>query len=369
MQSIGRGATSEVFATGDGRALKRLHSHLLADPAAVARFLAEADRTRGIVHPNVVRVLEVGQDAAGCFLVMEQIAGETLAARLARGTPSEHELRLLGAELADGMAAVHARGIVHRDLKPANIMIAGTTPKILDFGIAKSLGEAPFATTTRLGTPAYMAPEQLAAGSVTPPIDVWALGVILFEAAEGVLPFHGFEQGRAPQLLATAPRARRVSAGLARVIASCLEPQPARRPTMAELASALRRGDDEPERVTQAVAEPPHPRRRRWPLAMLAFAIAAAVALAWPRAPERIAAPPRPALPPAVAVERPVEMPTELPAELPAKLPAERPADRPAERRVAAPASVRAAKPKPVKGRAAVRKPAPPPRRAGETLD
>ncbi len=289
MQSIGRGATSEVFATGDGRALKRLHAHLVADPAAVARFLAEAERTRGLVHPNVVRVHEVGRDAAGCYLVMDQVTGESLAARLARPI-EEAELRMLGAAIADGMAAVHARGIVHRDLKPANIMLEGSVPKILDFGIAKSLGESSLQTTTRIGTPAYMAPEQLAAGSVAPAIDVWALGVILFEAVEGTLPFAGFEQGRAPQLLGPAPRAGSASPGLAQTIARCLEQQPSRRPTMAELAVALR---EQPERVTQAVAEPQ--RRRRWPIALGAAAIAIVAALAWPRSDARLALPPLPA--------------------------------------------------------------------------
>jgi serine/threonine protein kinase len=362
MQSIGRGATSEVFATGDGRALKRLHPHLLADPAAVARFLGEAERTRGITHPNVVRVFEVGRDDAGCFLVMEQIAGETLAARLARGTLTEREVRVLGGGLAEGMAAVHDHGIVHRDLKPANIMLAGATPKILDFGIAKSLGEAAFATTTRLGTPAYMAPEQLAAGVVAPPIDVWALGVILFEAAEGRLPFEGFEQGRAPQLLAAAPRATKVSPALARVIASCLERQPARRPRMAELASLLR-GEAEPERITQAVVAPPR-RSRRWAIATLALATgiagAGAVALAWPPALERVALPP---LPDPDPDPPPPPLPTLPP-----------PADRPVAPAIqpALPAPMVVAPARPVKRaiRATVRRPPPAPgKRAGETLD
>jgi eukaryotic-like serine/threonine-protein kinase len=290
--AIGHGATSEVLAATDrdGRevALKLLRAHLFDDPRAVERFLAEAERTRGIAHPNVVTVLEAGRG----YLAMERIHGETLAERLARGPMAEAAVRTLGAAVADGMAAAHARTIVHRDLKPANIMLDGDTPKIVDFGIATTLAEASARTTgTRLGTPAYMAPEQLSGGVIAPCVDVWALGVILFEAVTGKLPFDGFDDGRCPQLLASAPAASTyatISAELDRVIAMCLEREPGKRPaSMIDVASMLR--GEQPERITQAIGEPhpqanvepaepkrpTAPRRRRWPWLVVAAALAA----------------------------------------------------------------------------------------------
>ncbi|MEO8550779.1 MAG: serine/threonine-protein kinase [Kofleriaceae bacterium] len=268
--TLGRGATSEVFAVAgrDELAIKRLHPHLLGDPRAIAAFQAELERARAVVHPNVARVHAIGDG----FLVLERIHGESLAARLSHGSLAEPEVRRLGAAIADGMAAVHARGIVHRDLKPANLMLAGEVPKIVDFGIARSLAADALATGTRLGTPAYMAPEQWTTGLVAPASDVWALGVILFEAATGYLPFEGFEGGRCPQLVEDAPRAN-VAPALDRAIAACLSRDPARRPSMLALVTML----STDERVTQDVGDLVVQPRRRWRL-IAATALATSVA-------------------------------------------------------------------------------------------
>jgi serine/threonine protein kinase len=187
------------------------------------------------------------------------------------------------------MAAAHARTIVHRDLKPANIMLDGDTPKIVDFGIATTLAEASARTTgTRLGTPAYMAPEQLSGGVIAPCVDIWALGVILFEAVTGRLPFEGFNDGRCPQLLGPAPSAN-ISVELDHVIAACLEREPGKRPASMSSVASMLRGEDV-ERITQAIVEPPKrpmtPRRRRWPwLAVPAIVAAPAIWFAWPDPP------------------------------------------------------------------------------------
>src|SRR5215207_4314516 len=172
---LGRGATSEVFAAehrflGDPAAIKLLRAEGAGEGggAALEELVAEAAKLRAVAHPNVVRVLDVGSDPASgrCYLAMERVDGESLAARLLReGRLPEAEVRRLGAAIADGLAAVHAAGLVHRDLKPANVMLDGARPKLVDFGIAKFLGgDAALATSRRVGTPAYMAPEQLTGG-------------------------------------------------------------------------------------------------------------------------------------------------------------------------------------------------------------
>jgi serine/threonine-protein kinase len=259
---LGRGGMSVVHAAehrflGDRVAIKLLRSQLAGDAAATAAFIAEATRTRAIEHPGVVRVLDFGSDGDAFYLVMERLDGESLAARLLRcGRLDEAEVRRLGAAIADALAAAHDRGIVHRDLKPGNIVMAGDAPRVIDFGIAREVAAV---TGSRLGTVAYMAPEQLTGGLIAPCVDIWALGVVLFEALAGRLPFDGFADGRSPQLFETAPRLGALagaSPALDTVIASCLERDPSKRPdSMRALAAALR--DATPERLTEDLAPSP----------------------------------------------------------------------------------------------------------------
>jgi serine/threonine-protein kinase len=267
---LGRGGTSEVYAAehrflGDTVAVKLLRRALVDEEHIHEEFVAEAARTREIQHPNVVRVIDFGHDDThGCYLVMERIDGESLAARLRRvGRIEEAALRELAAAIADGMQAAHARGIVHRDLKPGNVMLRGDVPTIVDFGIAKSLGNTSVAVTERrVGTVAYMAPEQLVDGLITPAVDIWALGVILYEAATGQAPFSSFSDGRLPQLFESPPPPRTLAAispALDHLILRCLERDPGKRPaSMAAVARALR--DPDGERVTEDIG-PPGPRR------------------------------------------------------------------------------------------------------------
>ncbi len=311
---IGRGGSSEVYAAehrflGDRVALKLLTTDAVSDDAASDAFVAEATKTRSIVHPNVVRVLDCGRDATTGrgYLVLEHVEGESLAARLERvGRLDEPTARRLFTAICDGMRAVHACGIVHRDLKPGNVMLSGDDPKIVDFGIATGFGVA-----ARIGTPAYMAPEQLTGGAITPAVDIWALGVMLFETVTGHLPFAAVGDGHYAQLHDRAPRAGTGSRALDDLVQRCLARDPGARPaSMAELARALQddpqvgeraRARDPVDRITQDVPPPVRiaPRRARWP----AFAIGAAalglvVPLVWVALSEPGAspnpAPPRP---------------------------------------------------------------------------
>ena len=299
---IGSGGTSEVYAgehrfLGDQVAIKLLRSSSGNDA-----FLAEARRTRAIQHPNVVRVLDFGHENGKLYLVMERIAGESLATRLRRTGPlDETAVRQLGAGIADGMAAAHALGIVHRDLKPGNVMLAGDRPKVVDFGIAQHVASDP--SGPRMGTPAYMAPELKAGDVIAPAADIWALGAILFEALTGRLPLDGDVPLPCSPALAT-------------LIRTCLASDPSRRPaSMDAIARALRGESDEriTEQLDGPVAQPPattpapaRARRRNWiPLATgVGVAGAAAVVVAifvWPLAsPSSAASPP-------VAAPQPVQ--------------------------------------------------------------
>ena len=338
---LGRGGSSEVYAAthaylGDKVAVKLLRAPIEEDTAVRDEFLAEAARTREIQHPNVVRVIDFGHDPLthACYLVMERIVGETLASRIRRTTISEAVLRELGAAIADGMQAAHERGIVHRDLKPGNVMLRGNVPTIVDFGIAKSLGAASAAVTERrVGTVAYMAPEQLTDGLITPAVDIWALGVILYEAATGKPPFAAFSDGRLPQLFDSPKRPGSIapiSGELDDLIMRCLARDPGRRPaSMTDLARGLR----EPfsERVTEdlgaRVELPPAPSRFRWWIPVVLVLATGVIGVSiWklrdgseqvPKVEEPAVAPvklePKPSEPPAAHVEAPAKAPPTSP--------------------------------------------------------
>jgi tRNA A-37 threonylcarbamoyl transferase component Bud32 len=305
---IGRGGTSEVYAAehrflGTSAAIKVLRSELVDSDRASAAFLDEAKRTRAIDHPNVVRVLDFGRDAGVLYLVMERVDGESLAARLRHDKRlDEPTVRAIGAGIADGIAAAHALGIIHCDLKPGNVVLAGDRPKVVDFGIAHHLGRA---SGPRMGTPAYMAPEQIDGDVVAPSVDIWALGVVLFEALTGQVPFEATADS-APQLRQPAPRPSTrapCSPELDALIVACLDRDPARRPpSMLDVAEALRGLTD--ERITQAVGPAPTPpapppRRRTWIPAVIGGGLVVVAIVVWQLAapgdePAPIAPPPPP---------------------------------------------------------------------------
>ncbi|WP_236514745.1 serine/threonine-protein kinase [Sandaracinus amylolyticus] len=169
-------------------------------PETLQRFLREARSLASVQHRNVVDVIDFGEEHGRPFLVMECLEGESLAQRLERTpAPTLAEITEWIAGALGGLAAIHDAGLVHRDLKPANLFLArdadGVIPKVLDFGIARS-SEAAGATITHsmqtLGTPHYMSPEQVrSAKSVDARSDLYAMGVILYQALTGRLPFDG----------------------------------------------------------------------------------------------------------------------------------------------------------------------------------
>ena len=193
---LGAGGMGEVYRAHDNKlgrdvAIKTLPREFARDPERLARFRREARTLASLNHPNIAAIygLETGgglEESVDC-LVLELVEGETLAARLKKG-PLRMELVLrYGAEIANALAAAHARGIVHRDLKPANIMVTKSGIKILDFGLAKmqAPGEALTETNAIMGTPAYMAPEQFEGKQADARSDIYSFGLVLYEMATG----------------------------------------------------------------------------------------------------------------------------------------------------------------------------------------
>jgi serine/threonine protein kinase len=179
--TLGAGGMGQVYRALDTR-LHRFVALKIAHEAFDERFEREARAIAQLNHPHICTLYDVGPD----YLVMEVVEGQTLAALLARGAlPLDIVLRY-GAQMADALAAAHAKGIVHRDLKPGNVMLTKSGVKVLDFGLAKTETDQTVTQTQGLlGTPAYMAPEQREGRAADARTDIYALGLVLREMGTG----------------------------------------------------------------------------------------------------------------------------------------------------------------------------------------
>ena len=176
---------------GQPVALKFLPKHLASDHDRLERFFAEVRIARQVSHPNVCRVYDVGEIDGQQYLSMEYVDGEDLASLLKRigHLPADKALDIAH-ELCAGLAAAHERGVLHRDLKPSNVMVDGRgRARITDFGLAVAAGEAIEGEVS--GTPAYMAPEQLAGKAASIRSDIYSLGLVLYELYTGRKAFDG----------------------------------------------------------------------------------------------------------------------------------------------------------------------------------
>jgi tetratricopeptide (TPR) repeat protein len=267
----------EVFLADDTRlgrkvALKTLSAAGDAHPAETRRkLLREARAAAQLNHPNIAAVYDVVESGDEAHIVMEYVAGETLARRITAGPLTSASVVELGVQIADALVAAHAAGVVHRDLKPANIALGPTgKPKILDFGLAHnrtldlsgSTGPltAEGAPRVVVGTPHYMPPELLLGHTMDERGDIYSLGVTLFELLTGQRPYVGADTGAVAMnvLRAPMPRVRDIRAGVPPALDDVVARAMARRPddryrSAGEMRDALQRVADE------ATAVPTHP--------------------------------------------------------------------------------------------------------------
>jgi hypothetical protein len=256
VERLGAGGMSVVWRGFDevlGRqvAVKVLPPSTSADPSFRRRLRAEAQAAARLSHPHITNVYDYGEATTVDgepvpYVVMELVDGESLAAVLARvrRLPWPAAVRICS-EVSAALAAAHSRGIVHRDVTPANVMLTSSGAKVVDFGISALIGENDIDPDgSLLGTPAYLAPERLEGGQVSPATDVYAVGLLIYRTLIGQLPW---DVGTTTALLRAhqytepepLPHVEGLPAEVDALVSSCLEKRPADRPSSAEVAQLL----------------------------------------------------------------------------------------------------------------------------------
>jgi tRNA A-37 threonylcarbamoyl transferase component Bud32 len=248
----GRYELGELLGTGASARVYRAEDLLLRRQVAVKLYpaeVAEPDRVRRqrelsvlaqLNHPHLVKLLDAGEDAGRTYLVMELVSGPNLSRRLREAGPMPAaQVARLGGAVADALGYVHQRGVTHRDVKPGNVLL-GERPMLTDFGIARLIDTARITQTGYLiGTPAYLAPEQVTGDRAGEPADVYSLGLTLLEALTGRREFKGSGPGAAFARLSRRPAVPGGLPGLSGLLRDMTDPDPARRPTAPTAAAAL----------------------------------------------------------------------------------------------------------------------------------
>jgi predicted Ser/Thr protein kinase len=239
LEELGRGGMGVVYLAQDARlgrrvALKSLPAAMAMQPDLRERLRREARAAATISHPAVAIVYALEEVGDQLYIASEYVQGETLRSVIAQGPLEPGRARSIATDIAGALAAAHDAGIIHRDLKPENVLIrADGTVKVVDFGIAHVEGtDASRLTRTgfALGTPAYMAPEQLLGGAVDPRADVYAWGVVLSEMLSGHHPLDKTTANRA---------AKPLEGPLTTIIGRCLQADPTQRPSARDLIQSL----------------------------------------------------------------------------------------------------------------------------------
>ncbi len=191
---IASGGMSDVFQAKrlyDNKqvALKLMRDDISKNKEAVKRFYEEADLVMKLNHPNIVEIFSLGKNKRASFIAMEYIEGKTLRELLNKKRLFDNQTIInISLDITKGLEYIHSKGIIHKDIKPKNILIADTTAKISDFGIASC---GPTAYSHRQGAPSYMSPEQVRGRDIDHRTDIYSLGITMYEMATGQVPFKG----------------------------------------------------------------------------------------------------------------------------------------------------------------------------------
>ncbi|MEU9174433.1 serine/threonine-protein kinase [Streptomyces sp. NPDC048420] len=244
---LGSGGMGRVYlgrsAGGRTVAVKIVHPHFALDEEFRARFRREVDAARRVGGAWTAPVLDADPEAAVPWVATGYAAGPSLASAVADGGPlPEHSVRVLGAGLAEALAAVHDLGLVHRDVKPSNVLLTVDGPLLIDFGIARATDGTASLTSTgvSIGSPGYMSPEQILSKGISGAADVFSLGAVLAFAATGVPPFPGDSSASLLyKVVHEQPELGSLSGELREIAESCLAKSAQERPTPGEVARRL----------------------------------------------------------------------------------------------------------------------------------
>lgn len=245
---IGSGGFGVVYEAWDGRLERAVAVKAIEQRGeAGRRVLREAQAAARLNHPGIVTLYELGEEDGNALLVTELVEGATLERLDGAGELSDREIGEIGADLCEALDHAHSRGVVHRDIKPQNVQITEGEPraKLMDFGVAQLLDAAPLtAAGDVVGTLAYMSPEQAEGRPAGPEVDVYSLGLVLYECWSGENPNRRATPAATARAIGARPRRlRRLRPDLPRELAdavdACLEPRPQHRPSLEELGTTI----------------------------------------------------------------------------------------------------------------------------------
>ena len=262
-ERIGTGGMADVFRATDELLNRRVAIKVLrelSDPSLRARFIAEARTLAVLDHPGLITLLDAGIQGERPYLVMTLADDATLSSRIARGPLDPSDVKAIGVQVARALAYAHGQGIVHRDVKPSNVLLCADGRALLaDFGIARLIGSAEHHTRTgdAIGSPAYLAPEQVAGEELTAALDIYSFGLVLLEALTGRRAFPGTPvEAAVARLNAAPPMPTDLDPAWRELLARMTHRIPENRPSAAEVAAELEQAGSAVRQARRPVENP-----------------------------------------------------------------------------------------------------------------